>query len=111
MCSSQFPSIHFRLLTASAEPVMHDPSQMHTRTALLSSKTCMTIAAAKLPHLIITSLILPHPILTVIACWLHIIMIGCPQCSLSATALMLLHVITSLWYHQSIPMMGRSQEH
>jgi hypothetical protein len=38
-------------------------------------------------------------------------MIGCPQCSLYATALMLLHVIISLWSHQSVPMMGRSQEH
>jgi hypothetical protein len=56
----------------------------------------MTIATAKLPGLITTSLILPLPILTAIACHLHIIMNGCPQCSLYATTLMLLHVIVSL---------------
>ena len=94
------------------EPMMCDPSLMHTRIGLLISKTCMTIATAKLPGLITTSLILPHPILTAIACRLHIIMNGHPQCSLYATALMLLHVIISLWSHLSIPMMGRrSQEH
>jgi hypothetical protein len=36
---------------------------------------------------------------------------GHPKCSLYAIALMLLHVIVSLWSHLSIPMMGRSQEH
>ncbi len=51
------------------------------------------------------------PTLTAIAFQYLIIMIGHPQCSLYATALMLLHVIKSLWSHQSIPMMGRSQEH
>jgi hypothetical protein len=44
---------------------------MHTRIGLLISETCMTIAAAKPPGLIITSLILAHPILTGIACQLH----------------------------------------
>jgi hypothetical protein len=71
----------------------------------------MTIATAKLPGLITTSLILPHPILTAIACHIHIIMDGCPLCSLYDTVLMLLHVIISLWFHLSIPIMGRmSQE-
>jgi hypothetical protein len=51
-----------------AEAVMRDPSQMHTRIGLLISKTCMTIAATKLPGPIITSLILPHPTVTAIAC-------------------------------------------
>jgi hypothetical protein len=79
---------------------------------LLSSKTCMTIATAKLPGLITTSLILPHPFLTAIACHLHIFMNGCPQCSHYAIVLMLLHVIVSLWSHKSLPMMGRrSQEY
>jgi hypothetical protein len=85
---------------------MHDPSLMHTRIGLLISKTCMTIAAAKLPGLIITSLISPHPTLTAIAFQYLIIMIGCPQCSLYATALMLLHVIKFLWSYQNVPMMG-----
>jgi hypothetical protein len=49
------------------EPLMPDPSPMHTRIGLHSSKTCMTIATAKLPGLIITSLISPHPTLTAIA--------------------------------------------
>ncbi len=49
------------------EPLMRDPSLMHTRIGLLSSETCMTIAAAKPPGLIITSLISPHPTLTTIA--------------------------------------------
>ncbi len=70
----------------------------------------MTIATAKLPDLIITSLISPHPTLTAIAFFNIIIMIGCPQCSHYDTALMLLHVIKSLWSHQSVPMMGRSLE-
>jgi hypothetical protein len=84
---------------------------MHTWIRLLISKTCMTIAAAKLPGLIITSLILPHPILTAIACHLHIVTMNCcPQYSLYTIALMLLHVIISLWSHLSVPMMGRSQE-
>jgi hypothetical protein len=77
----------------------------------VASKTCMTVAAAKLPHPIITTLILPHPILTAITFQYLIIMIGCPQSSHYNTALMLLHVIESLWSHQSVPMMGRSQEH
>jgi hypothetical protein len=51
-----------------SEPVMSDPSPMHTRIRLLISKTCMTVAAAKLPGPTTTSLILPHPILTSIAC-------------------------------------------
>jgi hypothetical protein len=51
----------------------------------------MTIATAKLSGLITTSLILPHPILTAIACHIHIIMDGCPLCSLYDTVLMLLH--------------------
>jgi hypothetical protein len=38
----------------------------------------MTIATAKLPGLITTSLILPHPILTAIGCCLHTIMNSCP---------------------------------
>jgi hypothetical protein len=72
----------------------------------------MTVAIVKPPGLIITSLILPHPILTAFAYHLHIIMNGHPKYSLYATALMLLHVIISLWSHLSIPMMGRrSQEH
>jgi hypothetical protein len=77
----------------------------------VASKMCMTIAAAKLPHPIITTLILPHPILTAIAFQYLIIMIGCPQSSHYNTALLLLHVIESLWSHQSVLMMGRSQEH
>jgi hypothetical protein len=93
------------------EPVMRNPSQMHTKTTLLISVTCMSDRTAKLPGLIITSLILPHPTLTSIACQYLIIMIGCPQCSLYTTALLLLHVIVSLWSHWSVPMMGRSQEH
>jgi hypothetical protein len=66
----------------------------------------MTIAAAKLPGLIITSLNSPHPTLTAIAFQCLIIMIGHPQCSYYDTALMLPHVIESLWSHQSVPMMG-----
>ena len=62
-----------------AEPQMRDPSLMHTRIGLHSSETCMTIATAKLPGLITTFLILPHPILTAIACHLHIIMNGHPR--------------------------------
>jgi hypothetical protein len=50
-----------------SEPLMPDPSLMHTRIRLLSSETFMTIAAAKPPGLIITSLISPHPTLTAIA--------------------------------------------
>jgi hypothetical protein len=38
----------------------------------------MPFATANLPGLIITSLILPHPILMAIACLKHIIMNGCP---------------------------------
>jgi hypothetical protein len=105
----QFPFMHFRLI--SAEPVMHGPSLLHTRIRLLIFKTCMTIAAAKPPGLIITSSILPHPILTAIACQLHIIMNGYPQCSLYTTAHMLLHVIRSLWSHHIVLMMRRSLEH
>jgi hypothetical protein len=71
----------------------------------------MNVATAKLPGLIITSLISPHPTLTAIAFQYLIIMIGHPQCSLHATALMLLHIIKSLWSQQSVLMMGRSQEH
>jgi hypothetical protein len=57
-------------------------------------------------------LILPHPILTAIACHLHIIMNGHPQCSLYATALMLLHIIVSLWSPLNIPMIRKkSHEH
>ncbi len=57
-------------------------------------------------------LILPRPILTAIACHLHIIMNGHPQCSLYATALMLLHIIVSLWSPLNIPMIRKkSQEH
>ncbi len=90
---------------------MRDPSLMHTRIGLLSSETCMTIAAAKPPGLIITSLISPHPTLTTIAFRYLIIIIGCSQCSLYTTALtMLLHVIKSLWSHQSVPMVGRSTQ-
>jgi hypothetical protein len=37
-------------------------------------------------------------------------MIGCPQCSHYDTTLMLLHVIKSLWSHQSVLIMGRSLE-
>jgi hypothetical protein len=93
--------------------LIHGENQTtHTRIGLLISKTCMPVATAKLPGLIITSLILPHPILTAIACHLHIIMNGHTHCSLYATALMLLYVIVSLWSHLSIPMMGRrGQEH
>jgi hypothetical protein len=91
--------------------MMHDPSLMHTRIRLCSSETCMHIATAKLPGLITTFLILPHPILTAIACPLHIIMNGHPQCSSYATVLMLLHVIISFWSHPCVLMMGRSQEH
>jgi hypothetical protein len=110
MHSLQFPFTPFRL--PMVEPTMCDPSLMHTRIGLLISKTCMPVATAKLPGLIITSLILPHPILTAIACHLHIIMNGHTHCSLYATALMLLYVIVSLWSHLSIPMMGRrGQEH
>jgi hypothetical protein len=61
-----------------AEPHMCNLSQMLTQTRLHSSKTCMTIARAKLPVLITISLILPPPILTAIACHLHIIMDGHP---------------------------------
>jgi hypothetical protein len=93
------------------EPVMHNPSLMHTRIRLLFSEICMTIAAAKPPGLIITFLISPHFILTAIAFWYLIIMIGYPQCSLYTTALMLLHVTKSLWSHQTVPIMGKSQEH
>jgi hypothetical protein len=50
-----------------AEPLMHDPSLMHTRIRLYSSETCMTVATAKTPGLIITSLISPHFTLTAIA--------------------------------------------
>ncbi len=64
-----------------AEPQMLDPSLMHTRIGLHSSKTCMTVATAKPPGLITASLILPHPILAAIACRLHIIMDGRPLCS------------------------------
>jgi hypothetical protein len=64
-----------------AEPQMHNPSLMYTRIGLHSSKTCMTIATAKLSGLITTSLNLPHPILMAIACPLHIIMDGHPLCS------------------------------
>jgi hypothetical protein len=66
------------------------------------------LATAKLPRLIITSLISPHPTLTAIAFQYIIIMIGHPQCSHYDTALMFLHVIVSLWSQQSVPMMGRS---
>jgi hypothetical protein len=45
------------------------PSLMHTRIRLHSSETCMTVATAKLPGLIITSLISPYPTLTAIAFW------------------------------------------
>jgi hypothetical protein len=38
-------------------------------------------------------------------------MICHPQCFLYTTSLILLHVIKSLWSHQSIPMMGRSLEY
>jgi hypothetical protein len=65
---------------------------------------------AKPPGLIITSLISPHPTLTAMAFWYLIIMIGCPQCSHYDTALMLPHVIESLWSHQIVLMMGRSLE-
>jgi hypothetical protein len=51
---------------------------MHTRIGLHSSETYITIVTAKLPALITTFLILPHSILTAIACHLHIIMNGCP---------------------------------
>jgi hypothetical protein len=71
----------------------------------------MTVATAKLPGLIITSLISPHPSLTAIAFQYLMIMIGHTQCSHDDTALMPLHVIKSLWSPQSVPMMGRSQEH
>jgi hypothetical protein len=69
------------------------------------------VVTAKLPGLIITSLISPHPTLTAIAFQYLIIMIGHPQCSHYDTALMPLHVA-----HQ-IPLVspkcsndGRSQE-
>jgi hypothetical protein len=59
----------------------------------------MTVATAKLPGLITTSLILPHPILTAIACGLNINMNGHPLCSCHyTTILMLLHVIIALWF-------------
>jgi hypothetical protein len=90
--------------------MIHNPSLMHTKIVLPISKTCMTIAAAKPPGLIITSLISPHPTLTAIAFWYLVIMIGHPQYSLYTTLLMLLHVIKSLWSHQSVLMMGRSLE-
>jgi hypothetical protein len=93
-CSLQFTFTPFRLLTV--ELMMHDPSLMHTRIGLLSSETCMTITTAKLPGLITTSLILPHPSLTAVACCLQIIMNGHPQCSLYATVLILLHVTITL---------------
>jgi hypothetical protein len=70
----------------------------------------MTIATAKPPGLIITSLISPHPTLTAIAFRYLIIMIGHPQFSHYDTALMLPYVIKSLWSHQSVPMMGKSLE-
>ncbi len=71
----------------------------------------MTIAIAKPPGLITTSLILPHPILTAIACHLpYIIMDGHLLCSHHNTVLMLLHVIISLWFHLSILMMGRMNQ-
>jgi hypothetical protein len=44
------------------EPMMRNPSLMHTKMGLPISETCMTIATAKLPGLIITSLISPHPL-------------------------------------------------
>jgi hypothetical protein len=47
-----------------AESQLHNPSLMHTRLGLHSCETYMTVATAKLPGLITTSLILPHPILT-----------------------------------------------
>ncbi len=97
--------------TSDAQPLSNAYKNQHTKTTLLISVTCMSDRTAKLPGLIITSLILPHPTLTSIACQYLIIMIGCPQCSLYTTALLLLHVIVSLWSHWSVPMMGRSQEH
>jgi hypothetical protein len=99
------PLTPFRLLAV--ELIMWNPSLMHTRiVGLLNSETCMTITTAKLPGLITT----PHPILTAIACCLHIIMNGHPQCSLYATILMLLHVIVSLWSHLSIMMIERRSQ-
>jgi ABC-type iron transport system FetAB permease component len=77
---------------------------------LHSFESCVTVATAKLPGLIKTSLISPHPTLTAIAFQYIIIMIGCPPCSHYDTTLMLLHVINSLWSHQSVPMMGMSLE-
>jgi hypothetical protein len=68
----------------------------------------MTIATAKPSGLFITSLISPHPTLTAIAFQYLIIMIGHPQYSHYDTALMLLHVIKSIWSHQSVPMIGSS---
>jgi hypothetical protein len=62
------------------EPMMCNPSLMYTRIRLLISKTCMTIAAAKLPDLVIVSLIPPHPsTLTAIAFQYCMIMIGHSQ--------------------------------
>ena len=63
--SLQFQIMPFRLLTV--ELMMCDPSLMHTRIRLFSSEICMTVATTKLPCLITTSSILPHPILTAIA--------------------------------------------
>jgi hypothetical protein len=103
--SSRFPLTPLPL--PMVEPQMRDPSLMHTRIGLCSSMICMTIATAKLPGLITTSLILPHPILKAIACHLHIMMDGCPLCFHYDTVLMLPHVIVSLYFHPSIPMMGR----
>jgi hypothetical protein len=112
ICTPNSPPLTPSQLPMAEPPLMCDPSLMHTRIRLHSYKTYMTVATAKPPGLITIFLILPHPILTAIACHLHIIMNGHPLCSCYATILMLLHVIISLWLHPSIPMMGsKSQEH
>jgi hypothetical protein len=49
------------------EPVIYDPSLMHTRIGLLIFETCMAIAAEKPPGLITTFLISCQPTLTLIA--------------------------------------------
>jgi hypothetical protein len=95
LCASNCPPLT-PLQLPMAQPPMRDRFQMNTRIKLHSSKTCMTIATAKPPVLIITSLMSLHPDLTAIAFQYLIIMIGHPQCSHYNTVFMLLHVIESL---------------
>ncbi len=65
--------------------------------ATLSSETCMTIATAKLPGLIITSVISPHATLTAIAFWYLIIMIHCQFCRMYILLYSCLSLIASAW--------------